>query len=292
MRAGKNAMGHLMAFLCVLAWGTSFLASKSLMESFSAVQLMWLRFLVAYIVMWILHPKWRFCLKEEGMFFLISLFANTLYFLAENTALQLTQTSNVSILVTTAPIFTAVLLRLGRDKVRITARQAAGFAIALLGVVLVVLNGVFRLRLSPAGDLLSLAAALSWAVYGVIAAPYAQRFNGFFITRKLMFYGLLSTTPLLILDPHPFDLGALRGPEALFSLLYLGVVCSACCYIMWNRAMRDIGVLTANIYIYVIPVVTLLAGAALMEETVTALGAAGIAIVIFGMAISNVKKKA
>jgi len=291
MRAEKNWLGHLLALLCVVIWGTSFLASKSLMTHLSAVQLMWLRFLIAYAVMWVLHPKWRFRWREEWEFFLISLFANTLYFLAENTALQLTQTSNVSILVTTAPIFTALLFRFGRRKVRITVWQTVGFAIALAGVVLVVLNGVFRLQLSPRGDILALAAALSWAIYGILTGPAAERFSGFFITRKLMFYGLLATTPLLIIEGKVFDFAVLTAGRNLLPLLYLGVICSACCYIMWNRAMREIGVLAANAYIYAIPVVTLLAGAALLQEKVTFLGAAGIAIVIGGMAISNRKAK-
>ena len=105
------------------------------------------------------------------------------------------------------------------------------------------------------------------------------------------FYGLLATTPLLILEGKPLDLSLVTSGKGLLPLLYLGVVCSACCYIMWNRAMREIGVLAANAYIYAIPVVTLMAGAVLLNEKVTVLGAAGIAIVITGMAISNRKAK-
>ena len=198
MKKNDLLTGHLPALLCIVAWGTSFLISKTLMASFTAVHLMWLRFAIAYLTLWILCPKWRFRWREEGQFLLISLFANTLYFLAENTALKLTQTSNVSILVATAPIFTALLLRLFGKSGRLTPRQLSGFAIAFTGVVLVVLNGAFELQLRPAGDLLALAAALCWAIYNILVREYAERFDSFFITGKLMFYGLLTATPLLL----------------------------------------------------------------------------------------------
>ena len=261
------------------------------MATVSAVQLICLRFFIAYIALWILHPKWRFKWKEEIRFLVISLFANSLYFLAENTALKLTQTSNVSILVTTAPIFTALLLQFGKNAVKINSQQVFGFIIALVGVVLVVLNGVFNLRLSPKGDLLALAAALSWAIYGILVRDYSKQFNSFFITRKLMFYGLMTSLPVLAAEGAPFDVSAMLSTTKILSLLYLGVVCSAACYIMWNRSIRDIGVLKANIYIYAIPMVTLIVGAVFMNETVTLLGAAGIVLVISGMAISNLKPK-
>lgn len=291
MEKSKSTLGHLFALLCVIIWGTSFLVSKNLMATVSAVQLMWLRFLVAYITLWLLHPKWRFKWKEELEFFIISLFANTLYFLAENTALKLTQTSNVSILVTTAPIFAALILRVSKKTAKIESQQIFGFMIAFVGVVLVVLNGVFNLQLSPKGDLLALASALFWAIYGILVRNCSERFNSFFITRKLMFYGLITSTPILLAEGEPLDFAAVFSTTNILSLLYLGVICSAACYIMWNRSIRDIGVLKANVYMYAVPMVTLVTGAMLMNETVTLLGAAGIVLVIAGMAISNLKKK-
>ena len=56
----------------------------------------------------------------------MSLFSNTLYFLAENTALTLTQSSNVSILVSTAPVITALLLILLPNGERVTRKYCLG----------------------------------------------------------------------------------------------------------------------------------------------------------------------
>jgi drug/metabolite transporter (DMT)-like permease len=139
MKMTKQALptGHLMALICVLVWGSSFVVSKGLMFFLQPVQLMLLRFLLAYCALWIIHPKWYFKWKEEWRFLLMALFSNTIYFLAENTALTLTQTTNVSILVSTTPLVTALLLPLLYKEETPTGKQAAGFAVSFIGVVLV-----------------------------------------------------------------------------------------------------------------------------------------------------------
>jgi len=281
----KDTVGHLFALICIILWGTSFIVSKNVMHAITPVQLMWIRFLLAYIMLWILHPKWQFHWKEDIRFLIISLFANTLYFLAENTALRLTQTSNVSILVTTSPIITAILLRFFCHGERLSHRKIFGFGIAFVGVIFVVCNGVIGLHLRPIGDILALAAAVSWSIYGILVRGCNETFNSFLITRKLMFYGLLTSTPLLWKDGLP-DFTTLLSVGNILCLVYLGFVCSALCYVMWNYAIKQIGVLKTNLYMYAVPLVTMLAGALLLNETITPMGAGGIALVLVGMVLS------
>ena len=82
------------------------------------------------------------------------------YFLTENMAQEYAPASNVSLIVCTAPVWTALLLSLAYRGERMTRRQIGGSALAFAGMVLVVLNDRFVLHLSPKGDLLALSAAL------------------------------------------------------------------------------------------------------------------------------------
>ena len=106
-----------------MAWGTSFLVSKNLLAVLTPIQLMWLRFVIAYIALWIIHPVWYFQWRDELRFLAMAVAANTLYFYTENTALTLTQATNVSILVSTAPILSAILLSLSRKKEVLSRQQ-------------------------------------------------------------------------------------------------------------------------------------------------------------------------
>ena len=289
MTAEKTGLltGHLFALFSVTAWGTSFLVSKELMRLLSPVQLMWLRFVIAYLALWIVCPKLRFCGKRELQFLVLALVGNTVYFYAENCALKLTQASNVSILVSTAPILSALLARLFRQNERLSARQLTGFCIAFLGVLLVVINGVFVLKLNPLGDFLAFFAALLWAVYGMIAKRSLRDFDSLFLTRKIMFYGILSSIPLLLAEAESFQSPTDLGFGSLFSLLYLGLVCSAVCYVLWNKAIRQLGPLKTNLYVYAVPLVTMLASALFLKERITAAGIIGIVLVVGGMVMSS-----
>lgn len=286
---GKRAQwkGHMLALVCVLVWGSSFIVSKGLMQYLQPVQLMMARFLLAYGALWIVCPRWYFNLKEEWHFLLMAVFANTLYYWAENTAITLTQTSNVSILVSTAPIITALMLSaLQKDKV-LTRKQTVGFFLAFAGVVMVVLNGAVSLHLSPAGDLLALLAAVSWAAYGILLRSWGGDHDDVLVARKLMFYGILTGLPLLAGSTQPVDISAFLTFENGLSLVYLAFVGNALCYICWGGAVRAIGVLSANLYLYMIPLVTLLISGLVLQETITLMGLAGMVLVTVGMIIAT-----
>ena len=160
-----------------------------------------------------------------------------------------------------------------------------GFVIAFLGVMLVVFNGVFVLKLNPVGDVLALAAALLWAIYGFLARRMLEKLNSSLVTRKLMFYGFLSSTPLLLCEAREIPLQFTLGFGDVCSLLYLGLICSAVCYLLWNRAIYQIGALKTNLYVYFVPLITMLASAVFLKENITATGFIGIVLVIGGMVL-------
>ena len=287
----RQLRGHVLSILCVIAWGTSFLVSKGLMEKITPVQLMMLRFIIAWLAIWCIYPKWYFNWKEEGQFIVLSLVGNTLYYLAENTALRLTLASNVSILVSAAPIASALMLPLFERDEKLSKRQIAGIGIAFFGVLFVVFNGVFVLKLNPLGDLLSLAAAFFWALYGFLAKRVMDRYDTFLSTRKLMFYGMVTALPLLLLEHGDLNRIRLLKLDDICGLFYLGLICSAVCYMMWNEAIADIGAMKANLYVYAVPVVTMIASAIFLREKITWGGAIGVVLVVGGMLLSSVNRR-
>ena len=283
-------LGHIMAFICVLTWGSTFVISKGLLEFLHPLQLMLLRFTLAYVALWFIHPKWYFKWREEWRFLAMALLANTLYCWAENTALSLTQASNVSILVSTSPLVTALILAFFcREK--LSRRQLAGFGIAFAGVVLVVFNGAFALHLNPAGDILALLAAVLWAGYGMLLRRWSGSYNSILITRKLLFYAILTVLPMVIASGEPIDFARVMSWANIAKIAYLGLMGSALGYILWSGAVSRIGVLSANMYIYMIPLITLLVSVIFLNEKITAMGFAGIVLVISGMVFASLEKQ-
>lgn len=284
----RKTLGHIFALFTILIWGTTFIASKMLLTEFSPFQTMFLRFLVAYVVLLILNHKFpKVVWKEELTFFLLAVFGSTLYFVCENIALTYTLASNVSIIIALAPMLTALLAHFYTKDERLHQGIFYGFFVAFVGVILVVFNGTVLLKLNPLGDILSLLAALMWAVYSVLLKRCVHKYDGIFLTRRVVFYAILTTLPLILMEKKSFPLETLKEPSLFFSLMLLGILGSGICYVTWNYATKWLGIVVTNNYIYLNPFITMVAAGLLLKEPITLMGMLGAVLIIGGIIISD-----
>ncbi|MDE6379786.1 MAG: DMT family transporter, partial [Muribaculaceae bacterium] len=274
--------GHLGALLTVICWGCSFIASKVLMEgaSMTPVEVYVYRFTLAYFMMLaftfgeIRSKSW----KDELQMALCGICSGTLYFLMENYALMYTTTGNVSLLSAISPLFIAILLAI-IYKTPMKKGEIIGSGVAFGGVALVIMSEAISkglgFEIHPIGDILAITCALSWAVYSIAIKRLIPIYSTLFLTRKLFFYGLITSLPLLLLQREPLHLQVLfdlSNPVYLLNLLFLAVMCSSMAYLLWNESMKIIGPLATNIYLYIQPPVTMFAGCLLLGETIYPFG--------------------
>lgn len=281
---------HFLAILTVIIWGTTFVSTKILIaDGLTPVEILLYRFLLAYIGIWFFCPRKLFAKSwnDELLFLGAGLCGGSLYFISENTALGITLASNVSLIICTAPILTALLSRLFNKGERLKRHLIYGSLMALLGVGLVVFNGSFILRINPLGDMLTLLAALMWAFYGLILRRLGNRYPTLFVTRKVFFYGVVTLIPVLIASPIHLQLAVLSRPAVIGNLLFLGIFASLLCYIMWNTAVKELGVVRTTNYIYVVPLVTLLTSALVINETITVVALIGSVFILSGVYVAE-----
>ncbi len=292
---------HFLAFLTVAIWGVTFVSSKVLIaEGLEPSQIFFLRFLLAYVGMWLLAPVFRKngvhlfakSLVDELYMVLLGVTGGSFYFYLENTALKYTQASNVSFLVSSSPLVMLSLSLLvrrfmkgrmadGQEKVRVGGVFIAGTLMALAGIAMVVFvdSGV---NISPKGDFMALGAALCWGVYSVLMGVVGSEYSSAFITRKVFFYGLLTIVPFLFFYP-PVTAEVLLRPAVWTNLLFLGVVASLACFVVWNEVMAKIGNVTSTNYVYLNPFFTLVFAVLLLGERLTPLSAAGSVLIVLGV---------
>jgi drug/metabolite transporter (DMT)-like permease len=282
-------LGHAMAFITVFIWGTTFVSTKILLRTLDPVQILFYRFLIAYMALLVIYPKFnrKIDLKEELWFFLAGLCGVTLYFLSENTALNYTLASNVGLLVAAAPILTALLAHLFTADEKFGKNLVFGFIIAIAGVFLVIFNGSFILKLSPAGDLLALSAALVWSFYCLILKRLGSRHSYIYMTRKIFFYGLIATIPALFIFDFHFEVQKLASLSVIGNILFLGLAASSMCYVFWNTSINYIGVVRTTGYIYLIPLITIITSVIVLSEVITALAVLGAVLILFGVYVSE-----
>lgn len=278
MHTTKNYIYHLIAILTVGIWGLTFISTKVLIEhGLSPQEIFLLRFLMAYLGIWFISPRKLFAdnWKDELWLLWGGVTGGSFYFFTENTALEITLATNVAFIVCTAPLLTTILSLLIYKKEKATAGLVGGSLLALVGVALVVYNGHFILKISPLGDFLTLLAAFSWAFYSLIMKKMSGRYRTTFITRKIFFYGILTILPAFILHPWQFSLSGLWQPAVWMNLLFLGVLASLVCFVVWNIILKQLGTVRASNYIYLNPLFTLIGSAVLLDEQFTVMSLMG-----------------
>lgn len=286
----KLNLGHLAALITIVIWATTFVSTKILLESFEPIEILLFRFVLGYIALLLVYPKPLHVKdkRQELYFALAGLTGICTYYLLENIALTYTQASNVGVVISVAPIFTALLSRFFlKDRTGQGAGFYAGFALAIIGIMLISFEGR-ALQLNPLGDLLALLAALVWACYSLLGRKIASfGYNTIQTTRRTFAYGIGFMLPTLLFFDFSWDLSGLSSPVNLFNLLYLGLGASALCFVTWNYAVKTLGALKTSIYIYLVPVITVLFSVLILHETITLVSAAGILLTIAGLAVSQ-----
>lgn len=228
--------------------------------------------------------------KQELYFAAAGLCGVTLYYLLENIALTYTLASNVGIIISIAPFFTAILAHIFLTGEKLKLQFFTGFATALCGIFLISFNGVSNLELNPAGDILAVLAAVVWAAYSVLTRKISRfHYNMIQSTRRIFFYGLVFMTPALFLWGFKPDISQLARPVNLLNLLFLGLGASALCFVTWNSAVKQLGAVKTSVYIYMIPVITVTTSVIILEEPVTGMTLLGIVLTLAGLFISESK---
>lgn len=285
----KNRVFIILALLVVTIWGSTFIFTKFLLRILTPIQIMLARYLIAYAALWVIYPHAHRPeeKKTELLYILASLTGSTFYFLAENTALSLTQASNVSLLISAAPILTSMIAPLLIPEEKLRRRQVLGFVSAMAGIFLVVFNGKFVLKLSPAGDLLAVLAAVLWAFYGITLRKIKSSYKPVYLTRKMFFYSIVTMLPFLLFDQQLPSPDVFLKPWVWGSLLFLGLIASSLCYVLWYQVVHHLGAVRANNFVYLNPLVTMVFSVIFLHEQVSFLMLAGGVLILLGVMIAE-----
>ncbi len=288
----QTLAGRVAALFTILLWGTTFISTKILLEAFQPVEILFFRFVMGLAALLVVYPhrlkgtSWR----QELTFAGAGLCGICLYYLLENIALTYTMASNVGVITSVAPFFTAIASRLFlKEETVLRPGFFIGFAVAMVGIVLISFNGS-RLEVNATGDLLALASSMVWALYSVLTKKIgAFGYNTLLTTRRIFFYGILFMLPPLVLSGFTPDLMRFANPTYLFNIIFLGLGASALCFVTWNFALKVLGTIRTSVYVYLIPVITVVTSALVLDEPITIYTGLGTLLTLGGLLLSESK---
>ncbi|MEY8676860.1 DMT family transporter [Thomasclavelia cocleata] len=286
----KYLFGHIAALLTIFIWGTTFISTKILLVDFKPIEILFFRFLIGLIALLIIYPKRlkKTTKDQEITFALAGLCGVTLYFLLENIALTYSMASNIGVIISIAPFFTAILSDFVLKEKSLKSNFIIGFIAAMMGIALISFNGTSNFKLNPIGDVLALLAALVWAIYSVLTKKISEYgYNTIQVTRRIFIYGI--TFMLIALVPFDFELNLnhFTNPVYLGNIIFLGLGASALCFVTWNVAVKILGAVKTSIYIYIVPVVTVVTSVIILNEQITLMSFIGTILTLIGLFLSQ-----
>lgn len=282
--------GHLAVLFTIVVWGTTFISTKFLLEKFTPMEILFFRFLLGTIVLFLIKPELlKVKNKKEHKYFIIAGISGvSLYFLFENIALTMTEASNIGIIVSISPFFTAIISQFFLPKERLKLQFFIGFIFAILGIVIITTYGEKDFSINPLGDILGILAAFIWSIYSIAMKKLGNlRYNTIKVTRRVFLIGIIFMLPFLFILDFKFNLKRFDSPFYIINIIYLGIGASAICFVTWNWSVKILGAIRTSVYVYLIPVITLIASSILLKETITIYKIIGIILILIGLFISE-----
>jgi len=289
--------GYLFALGATAIWSGNFIIARDLNESIPPISLAFWRWVVAVLVLTPfaykkLITEWKI-LKKNSLYLSIVSFLgvtvfNTLIYVAGHT----TTAINLSLISITFPVFIVILSRVFY-KEAITIYKTIGILLVLFGVVLLITKGELSklLNLSFAiGDIWMLLAAIIFALYSILLRkkPTELSVPGFQLSTFIL--GLAFLFPFFIwetLNSPPIQFES----KTIFSILYVGIFASLTAYILWNKAIVNIGATNAGMIYYTLPIFSGFLAYLFLDETIGINHLYSLLLILSGILIATIKKK-
>jgi len=280
----------LMLVVVVILWGSSYALLKLGMEDISPINLAFLRFLLAlppFVAFAYSQDKKTFersIFHEWKVLMILGLTGVTLYHTFQNIGLQFTTASNSSLIISANPVFIALLSHFCL-KEKMTWKRVLGIVLAFSGIIAII--GPLKLTFNPAGtigDLLSLGAGLSWAVYSVFSKRILSRYGAQRVTMFSMIFGTLFLFPILLVSEKP------AMPTSIwlwFLLLNLSWLCSGMAYLLWYKALEEVSPTDAGVFLFFLPVISVSIAHLVLLESLDVSFAVGALLVTLGVILTQ-----
>lgn len=275
--------------LVAAIWGGNFTAGKIALQQLRPLPFSGLRFAGASVLLFLLARRLGVMrpLPRRTFWGLVGLgvLGNTFYQAVFMTGLSLTSATNSAMIVAAMPVLVALIASFGGVE-RPSLVMWLGVVLGTAGVALVVMaRGVHFSAASFQGDLLVLLAIICWALYTVGVRRVGAGVDPLQITVITTVAG----TPGLVLLGAP---GLLRqdwsavSARTWYALAYAALLALVLCYILYNRAVQELGTARTAIYNCLVPLVAMGIAWLTLGEVPTGLQFGGVALVIAGVLVS------
>jgi drug/metabolite transporter (DMT)-like permease len=282
-----SASARTSALLALVAaaaiWGSTFVATKILLDEAEPFFIAAARFAIALAVLWPLlawRGRERAALSFRPAFIALGLLGVAGNFGLQNLGLAYTGAADAALIIALTPVAIAALAAVFLGE-RLVRQQLIGITVSIWGIVLITGAGGVTTPAAVVGDVLIAASTLAWAGYTLLGKRLSPRHSAATIATAGIGWGVAFLLPLALVEAivvSPPELSLL----GVAVLAYLGIAASAATFLLWNYALNAVSASVAGTSLNLIPLFGL-AFALLAGESVSLLQLGGGAAVGLGV---------
>lgn len=289
----SKSLPYLEALFAVIVWGASFIATKIALQDISPVSVVWLRFSMGLLILGAaVAMRRQFALpkRDEWAYFaLLGFLGITFHQWLQSNGLKTSEAGTTAWIVATTPVFMALLGRVVL-KERLGWLKITGIFLAFAGVLLVVskgdLSSVSVGRFGAPGDKLILVSAVNWAVFSVLSRRGLKSYPAGLMMFYVMLLGWLFISMLFFAGGNTAEIANLTF-NGWLGIAFLGIFCSGLAYIAWYDALQALSAAKTGVFLYIEPLVAMVAAFFVLGEPVTVVSLIGGAVILLGVWLVN-----
>jgi len=284
----SRGFAYLYLIITAASFGGNWVVGRALSNLVPPLAMTFWRWVVALI--FVLPLAWRHVQRDRiammagwRTLLMLGALGSTGFAVLSYWGLQYTAAINAALLNASMPLFILPLsfLVLG---IRISAPQAGGLVLSLVGVMIIILRGDPNLLVSlrpNRGDVLIIGAVVCWSIYTVTLRS-APRIHGMSFLFTTTLTGVLLNAPLYVWEIAQGARIILRT-ETIVGLVFLGIFPALIAFICWNAAVRTVGPNIAGLFLNLVPVFTAIFSMAFLGEKLYAYLVVGAIFVLGGV---------
>ena len=291
---------YIALIVSVILWATTFGATKLSLIEIPPISLALFRFVIASLILLLFiqvkkeNKSLKNAFKKDTPFFIVlGLIGISLMYILENFAIKFTTTSQVAIIMNADPILIALLAYFFIGE-KFNARKIFGIIIGFIGVSLVVFNEADFIALfksqSFLGNILALAASLTWAIYTIMIKKKIEQYGTLTVTTISSIFGAIFLFFAVFLF-EGFPNIATFSLNSWILILYLGIIISGLNFYLWNYALKHFDASKVGMYWFLAPIIAVIIGIFFFKESLTLMMILGTILIFIGIYLTEKKAK-
>jgi drug/metabolite transporter (DMT)-like permease len=286
-------LGSIYLALASSIWGGMYVVVKIVVSVIPPLELVWMRYLVAIVALLVIclitRQKWRIDKRHFLIIIVIGIIGNAISIVTQETGTMLSSAQMGAIITSSTPAFMVIFARL-LLKERLTLKKGLSVCLATTGVFLIV--GVGHVNLSSIlGGISLLIAALTWALMSVLVKRVPSNYSQIVVTTYSILVALIVLTPFVLPQLHALNISQLTHPTIWGGVLYLGIISTACGFLLWNRGLQMLNASSGGLFFFFQPVVGTLLGWLILGENIGVTFWIGSILILTGVLFVIIEKK-